>query len=249
DCVAGLGDSAILFINNQTVREVYNKSNATSSHGGGVACFTQISKLHEKRLLTLCKSNLCEDVASNIVAATLALAEQHHSLKSMKIARLKQISLKAELFAFSSNHTAILFFVPRHVSTYGRSDYRNGGRHDALLSGVPRPYSGGSRQGRGRGSYNKGYDGRSRKSKDGEGGYGSFPDTTSPSTAFHLETPTCVITNSMSLGSTPVSSTSSTSWAVVAISSDLKREKMEEREKSVELWIAGSEKRKGKLNK
>ncbi|GJX28970.1 hypothetical protein Tco_0237049 [Tanacetum coccineum] len=94
------------------VREVYNKSGATSSHSGGVACFTQISKLHEK-----------EDLETG------------------------------------------------HI----RSDYRNGGRHDALLSGVLRPYSDENRRGRGRGSYNKGYDGRSRKSKDGEGGYGSFP--------------------------------------------------------------------------
>ncbi|GJU53534.1 glucan endo-1,3-beta-glucosidase 4 [Tanacetum coccineum] len=60
------------------------------------------------------------------------------------------------------------------------SDYRNGGRHDALLSGVLRPYSDENRRGRGRGSYNKGYDGRSRKSKDGEGGYGSFPSRYQP---------------------------------------------------------------------
>ncbi|GKC43788.1 hypothetical protein Tco_1061510, partial [Tanacetum coccineum] len=152
DRVAGLGASAILFINNQTVLEVYNKSDATSSHSGGVACFTQISKLHEK------------------------------------IAELKQISSRPDV-CFSSNHTAILFLClgmsplmltddesQEDLETgHIRSDYRNGGRHDALLSGVPRPYSGESRRGRGRGSYNKGYDGRSRKSKDGEGGYGSFP--------------------------------------------------------------------------
>nr|GEX36232.1 transcription elongation factor SPT6-like isoform X1 [Tanacetum cinerariifolium] len=82
----------------------------------------------------------------------------------MKIAELKQISSRLDV---------ILFLC------LGRSDYmnggRHGGRHDALLSGVPRPYSGGSRRGRGRGSHNKGYDGRSKKSKDGEGVYGSFP--------------------------------------------------------------------------
>ncbi|PWA93343.1 global transcription factor group B1 [Artemisia annua] len=57
----------------------------------------------------------------------------------------------------------------------GRSDYRNGGRHDAHPSGVPRPYGGGSGQGRGRGSYNRRYDGGNGRSKDGEDGYGGFP--------------------------------------------------------------------------
>ncbi|GJZ73234.1 hypothetical protein Tco_0637380, partial [Tanacetum coccineum] len=41
-------------------------------------------------------------------------------------------------------------------SRTGRSDYRNGGRHDAHQSGVPRPYGGASGRG-GRGSYNRGY--------------------------------------------------------------------------------------------
>nr|GEZ00510.1 transcription elongation factor SPT6 homolog isoform X2 [Tanacetum cinerariifolium] len=54
-------------------------------------------------------------------------------------------------------------------------DYRNGGRYDAHPSGVPRPYGGASGRGRGRGSYNKGYDGGNGRSKDGEDGYGSFP--------------------------------------------------------------------------
>ncbi|GJR37279.1 transcription elongation factor SPT6 [Tanacetum coccineum] len=59
-------------------------------------------------------------------------------------------------------------------SRTGRSDYRNGGRYDAHPSGVPRPYGGASGRGRGRGAYNKGYDGGNGRSKDGEDGYGSF---------------------------------------------------------------------------
>nr|GEZ00612.1 hypothetical protein [Tanacetum cinerariifolium] len=42
------GASAILIIKNQKVREVYNNCDAASIHSGGAACFTQISKLHEK---------------------------------------------------------------------------------------------------------------------------------------------------------------------------------------------------------
>ena len=41
-----------------------------------------------ERLLTLCESYLCEDVAINTVATTLALAEQHHCLQ------LKSVCLK-----------------------------------------------------------------------------------------------------------------------------------------------------------
>ncbi|GJR09119.1 putative reverse transcriptase domain-containing protein [Tanacetum coccineum] len=64
DRVAGLGASAILFINNETVREVYNKSGATSSHSGGVACFTQISKLHEKCIIGHSRASICMFSAS-----------------------------------------------------------------------------------------------------------------------------------------------------------------------------------------
>ncbi|MFS7913925.1 hypothetical protein Hanom_Chr02g00147451 [Helianthus anomalus] len=37
------------------------------------------------RLLKLCESNLCEDVAINTIATTLALAEQHTPLASVKV--------------------------------------------------------------------------------------------------------------------------------------------------------------------
>ncbi|XP_024967791.1 transcription elongation factor SPT6 homolog isoform X2 [Cynara cardunculus var. scolymus] len=60
-------------------------------------------------------------------------------------------------------------------SRSGRSDYRNGGGHDAHPSGVPRPYGSGGGRGRGRGG--RGYHNRGNEggSKEGEDGWGSFP--------------------------------------------------------------------------
>nr|XP_043609076.1 BTB/POZ and MATH domain-containing protein 2-like [Erigeron canadensis] len=53
-----------------------------------------------ERLLMLCESNLCEDVAINTVATTLALAEQHHCLQ------LKSVCLK--FVAMPENLTAVM---------------------------------------------------------------------------------------------------------------------------------------------
>lgn len=51
-----------------------------------------------ERLLSLCESNLCEDVAINTVATTLALAEQHHCLQ-LKSVCLKFVAMPENLRA------------------------------------------------------------------------------------------------------------------------------------------------------
>lgn len=51
-----------------------------------------------ERLLLLCESNLCEDVAINTVATTLALAEQHHCLQ-LKSVCLKFVAMPENLRA------------------------------------------------------------------------------------------------------------------------------------------------------
>jgi len=49
-----------------------------------------------ERLKLLCEAKLCEDVAINTVATTLALAEQHHCLQ-LKAECVKFIALRENL--------------------------------------------------------------------------------------------------------------------------------------------------------
>lgn len=55
-----------------------------------------------ERLRLICEASLCEDVAINTVATTLALAEQHHCFQ------LKAVCLK--FIATSENLRGVLFF-------------------------------------------------------------------------------------------------------------------------------------------
>ena len=55
-----------------------------------------------ERLRLICEASLCEDVAINTVATTLALAEQHHCFQ------LKAVCLK--FIATSENLRGMLFF-------------------------------------------------------------------------------------------------------------------------------------------
>ena len=59
-----------------------------------------------ERLRLKCEASLCEDVAINTVATTLALAEQHHCFQ------LKAVCLK---FIATSENLRGLFF---HLNTY-----------------------------------------------------------------------------------------------------------------------------------
>lgn len=74
-----------------------------------------------ERLLMLCESILCEDVAINTVATTLALAEQHHcnQLKSMC---LKFVAMPENLrginYKFFSSFTAQKLDLPFFLSYF-----------------------------------------------------------------------------------------------------------------------------------
>lgn len=64
-----------------------------------------------ERLRLLCEANLCEDVAINTVATTLALAEQHHCFQ-LKAVCLKFIALPENLRGKSSPFFFFfLFFI------------------------------------------------------------------------------------------------------------------------------------------
>lgn len=68
-----------------------------------------------ERLRILCEAKLCEDVAINTVATTLALAEQHHCFQ-LKTVCLKFVALPENL------RGNLLFFLPWCRTVY---NYRN----------------------------------------------------------------------------------------------------------------------------
>lgn len=64
------------------------------------------------RLRLLCESNLCEDVAINTVATTLALAEQHHCFQ-LKAVCLKFVAMPENLrgdFIFTYSFFLVFYF-------------------------------------------------------------------------------------------------------------------------------------------
>lgn len=99
-----------------------------------------------ERLKFLCEAKLCEDVAINTVATTLALAEQHHCLQ-LKAECLKFIALRENLRAVMQTEgfeylkvscpsviTELLEYVAR-ISEHSRSSFAYGNEINMLDGG------------------------------------------------------------------------------------------------------------------
>lgn len=99
-----------------------------------------------ERLKLLCEAKLCEDVAINTVATTLALAEQHHCLQ-LKAECLKFIALRENLRAVMQTEgfeylkvscpsviTELLEYVAR-ISEHSRSSFAYGNEINMLDGG------------------------------------------------------------------------------------------------------------------
>lgn len=99
-----------------------------------------------ERLKLLCEAKLCEDVAINTVATTLALAEQHHCLQ-LKAECLKFIALRENLRAVMQTEgfeylkvscpaviTELLEYVAR-ISEHSKSSFSYGNESNMLDGG------------------------------------------------------------------------------------------------------------------
>ena len=76
------------------------------------------------RLRLLCEDKLCEDVAINTVATTLALAEQHHCFQ-LKAVCLKFVALPENLKGKSSSDSQFLT-LSGLINVSGLNDFYDG---------------------------------------------------------------------------------------------------------------------------